>query len=160
MNAQKKSSLLTTPSTSPVVKRVATPYSEVNPESSAQNVVVIEDRVFHAPLHQDFTEIDDVIGEGERDARRSATLARARQRLAKQLETQPLRATLAYLRLKAGMSQSKVAESLGNSQSSYSLIESGRREIMFATFEKLVEILQVSRDELANAIKNSREKTL
>lgn len=31
---------------------------------------------------------------------------------------------------------------------------------MFATFEKLVEILQVSRDELANAIKNSREKTL
>mgnify|MGYP003335029799 FL=1 len=40
----------------------------------------------HAPLPLGFTEIDDVIRDGERDAKRAAALARARRRLAKQLE--------------------------------------------------------------------------
>jgi hypothetical protein len=45
---------------------------------------------------------------------------------------------------------------LGNSQSSYSLIEVGQREMLYKTFEKLVDIFQVSRDELAQAIKNTK----
>lgn len=68
--------------------------------------------------------------------------------------------TLAQLRLRSGMSQSKVAELLGwNSQSSYSLIESGRRpDIMLSTFTKLAEIFDVSLDELGEAIKNTAER--
>ena len=54
-----------------------------------------------------------------------------------------------------------LAELLGNSQSSYSLIESGRRaDILHSTFEKLIQILHVTRDELAAALKNNQERTL
>jgi len=160
MNAQNKSSQPTTPSTSPVVRIVVGPYSAVNPESDAQNVIAIIQHVVHAPLPAGYTEIDDLIRESESDPQHAAALARARQRLAAQLESSPPRPTIAYLRLKAGLSQAKVAELLGNSQSSYSLIESGKRsEIYLATFEKLVQIFGVSRDELAAALKNTQDRT-
>ena len=41
---------------------------------------------FRGKGHAHFTEIDEVIRESERDATRAAALARARRRLAKQLE--------------------------------------------------------------------------
>ena len=160
MNAQNRSSQPTTPSTSPVTRVFVGPYFAVNPQSDAQNVIAIIQQVVHAPLPAGYTEIDDVIREGESDPQRAAALARARQRLAAQLESSPPRPTVAYLRLKAGLSQAKVAELLGNSQSSYSLIESCKRaDIYLATFEKLVQILSVSRDELAAALKNTQDKT-
>lgn len=160
MNAQNKSSPPTTPSTSPVIERIYFARTAVNPESSAHNVIEIVQRVVHAPLPAGYTEIDDVIRESESNSQRAAALARARQRLATQLDVSPSRPTVAYLRLKAGLSQAKVAERLGNSQSSYSLIESGSRvDIHFSTFEKLVEIFNVSRDELAEALKNTRART-
>ena len=63
------------------------------------------------------------------------------------------------MRLKSGLSQARVAELLGNSQSGYSLIESGKRgDVLLSTFERLVEIFGVTRDELAEAIKSSQEK--
>jgi len=75
------------------------------------------------------------------------------------LENDAQKPTIASLRLKAGLSQAKIAELLGNSQSSYSLIESGRRDILHSTFEKLAAILHVSRDELAIALANTQEQT-
>lgn len=159
MNAQNRSSQPTTRSTSPVIRVDVGPYSAVNPASDAPNVTAITQHVVHAPLPAGFTEIDDIIRESESDPQRAAALARARQRLAAQLESSPPRPTVAYLRLRAGLSQSKIAELLGNSQSSYSLIESGKRaDIYFTTFEKLVQILSVSRDELAAALKNTQDK--
>jgi DNA-binding XRE family transcriptional regulator len=160
MNARNKSSPPTTPSTFPVIKRYGSPYALVNPGSRAENVIEIVERVVHAPLPAGYREIDDVVRKSESNPHRAAVLARARQRLANQVEDAAKKPTLASLRLKAGLSQAKVAELLGNSQSSYSLIESGRRaDILHSTFEKLIPILHVSRDELATALKESQEKT-
>lgn len=161
MNAQNKSSPPTTPSTFPVIKRYGSPYALVNPGSKADNVLSIVERVVHAPLPAGYREIDDIVRARESNPRHAAALARARQRLATQVEEAPQKSTIASLRLKAGLSQAKVAEFLGNSQSSYSLIESGRRtDIYHSTFEKLVTVFQVSRDELADAFDNTQEKKL
>lgn len=160
MNVQSKSSLLTTPSTSPVIKRFIYPFEVVNPESQADNVLAIVDRVVHAPLPTGYREIDDIVRTRENNPRHAAALARARQRLATHIEDDAQKTTIASLRLKVGLSQAKIAELLGNSQSSYSLIESGRRtDILHSTFEKLAAIFRVSRDELADALENTKEKT-
>ena len=159
MNVQNKSSLPTTPSTFPVIKRYGSPYALINPETRAENVVVIVECVVHAPLPSDYREIDDLVRTRESNPRYASALVRARQRLATQVEDEAQKTSVASLRLKAGFSQAKVAELLGNSQSSYSLIESGRRaDILHSTFEKLIDIFQVSRDELAAALKNTQEK--
>lgn len=161
MNAQSKSSPPTTPSIFPVIKRYGSPYALVNPGSKADNVLSIVERVVHAPLPVGYREIDDIVRARESNPRHAAALARARQRLATHVEDVAQKPTVASLRLKAGLSQAKVAELLGNSQSSYSLIESGRRaDILHSTFEKLVVIFQVSRDKLADALDNTQEKVL
>jgi DNA-binding XRE family transcriptional regulator len=160
MNAQNKSLQPTTPSTSPVIKRYGAPYALINPGSKADNVLSIVERVVHAPLPAGYREIDDVVRKRESNPRHAAALSRARLRLAAHAENDAEKNTVASLRLKAGLSQAKVAELLGNSQSSYSLIESGRRaDILFSTFEKLAAIFKVSRDELATAIENTKEKS-
>lgn len=159
MNVQSKSSLLTTPSTSPATKRNVFPFNIVNPGSRADNVLVIVDSVVHAPLPSGYREIDDIVRTRESNARHASALARARQRLAAHVEDDAKKTTVASLRLKAGLSQARIAELLGNSQSSYSLIESGRRDILHSTFEKLAAILLVSRDDLAAALKNTQQKS-
>ena len=136
MTVQNKSSLPTTPSPFPVIKRYGSPYALVNPETRAENVIVIVERVVHAPLPSGYREIDDLVRTRENNPRYASALVRARQRLATQVEDAAQKTTVASLRLKAGFSQAKVAELLGNSQSSYSLIESGRRaDILHSTFE-------------------------
>lgn len=161
MNVQSKSSLPTTPSISPVIKRYGSPYALVNPGSQDDNVLAIVERVVHAPLPTGYREIDDVVRARENNPRHASALARARQRLATHVEDEAQKPTVASLRLRAGLSQAKIAELLGNSQSSYSLIESGRRaDILLSTFEKLASIFKVSRDQLAVAIENTKEKTL
>ena len=151
----------TTPSTSPVTERLVFPYEVVNPQSKASNVLAIVERVIHAPIPEGYREIDDVMRARENNPKHAAALARARQRLAAQLDGDKENITIATLRLRAGLSQAKVAELLGNSQSSYSLIESGKRtEIFHSTYEKLVDIFKVSRDELSTAIANTKENSL
>ena len=161
MNAQNKSSLPTTPSTFPVIKRYGSPYALVNPETRAENVFVIVERVVHAPLPAGYREIDDVVRARENNPCHASALARARQRLATQVEDVAQKTTIASLRLKAGLSQAKVAELLGNSQSSYSLIESGRRaDIHLSTFKKLTNIFHVSFEELNAALEHTQEKAV
>lgn len=157
--AHNKSSLPTTPSTFPVIKRYGTPYALVNPGSKAENVLAIVDQVMHAVVPAGYRELDDVIRDSESNPRRAAARARARLRLAAQVANVDRKATIASMRLKSGLSQAKVAELLGNSQSGYSMIESGKRgDVLLSTFERLVEIFGVTREELAEAIKNSQEK--
>jgi DNA-binding XRE family transcriptional regulator len=159
MNAQSKSSLPTTPSISPVIKRYGAPYALVNPGSQAENVLSIVERVVHAPLPAGYREIDDVVRTRENNPRHASALARARQRLAAHAEDGAKAPTVASLRLGAGLSQAKIAELLGNSQSSYSLIESGRRtDILLSTLKKLAAIFQISLDELDAAIENTKIK--
>lgn len=159
MNAQSKSSLPTTPSTSPVTRRFVYPFEVVNPGSQAENVLAIVERVVHAPLPDGYREIDDIVRSRESNPRHASALARARQRLATQVEDEAQKPTVASLRLRAGFSQAKIAELLGNSQSSYSLIESGRRaDILLSTLKKLATIFKISLDELDAAIENTKAK--
>jgi len=117
--------------------------------------------VVYAPLPAGYREIDDIIQEREKNPRHADALARARQRLAIQVEEVAQKTTIASLRLKAGLSQAKVAELLGNSQSSYSLIESGRRaDIHLSTFKKLTNIFHVSFEELNAALEHTQGKAL
>jgi len=159
MNAPSKSLPLTTPSTSPETRRFVFPYAQINPGTTAENVFAFVDQVVHAPIPPRYREIDEVIREREANPRRAAALERARQRLAYKVRSDNGSTTIAKLRLGIGISQAKVAELLGTSQSSYSLIESGRRpDIMLSTFAKLAGIFGVSLDEFAAAIKNTAER--
>jgi len=108
------------------------------------------------PLSQGCKEIGEIVNSFEHDPSRAEMLAKARKRFAQTCNDVGMPLTIASLRLRSGLSQTKVALLLGNSQSSYSLIEAGQREMLYKTFEKLVDIFQVSRDELAQAIKNTK----
>lgn len=119
-------------------------------------MITIEHHVVHAPLPAGYTEIEAVIGSREADSRRAAALTRARQRLAEQLANNgPL--TLAALRLRCGFSQATLAAKIGNSQPSYSKIESGSVDVLLSTMEKLAHSLGVGIDQVAIAICNSRK---
>ncbi len=158
MNVQKKSLPHTKTSVYPVTKRFGSPYSKINPGTEANNVIIISESVISEPLPQGYTEIDEVIAKSEKNPRRAAALSRARERLAVRLNESGAPVTLASLRLRAGLSQSKVASLIGNSQSSYSLIESGQRgDIFLSTSKKLANLFGVSLDEIDQALENSKQ---
>ena len=160
MNALKKSLLQTKTSAYPVNKRFGFPHSEINPSTEASNVIVIIVSVISEHLPSAYTEIDDVIAKSERNPQRAAALARARGRMAAKLNESGAPVTLASLRLRAGLSQATVASLIGNSQSSYSLIESGQRgDIFLSTSKKLASLFGVSLDEIDAAIENSKQRT-
>ena len=160
MSALKKSLLQTKTSAYPVNKRFGFPHSEINPSTEASNVMFIVDSVISEYLPSAYTEIDDVIAKSERNPQRAAALARARGRMAEKLNESGAPVTLASLRLRAGLSQAKVASLIGNSQSSYSLIESGQRgDIFLSTSKKLASLFGVSLDEIDAAIENSKQRT-
>lgn len=152
MKSLNESLPLTTSSDYPEFKR----YIAESPKSSGQ-VITIESAYVHAPLPSGYKEIDSLIKEREKNSIRSNALLKARERLAATLNSSEA-VNLSILRLRAGLSQHLLAEKIGNSQPSYSKIEAGRTEIMFSTFEKLVEVLGVSRDELSIAIKNTQKE--
>ena len=159
MNVQRKSLPLTKTSDYPVTRRFGSADSKINPGTEASNVIVIIESVINTPLSQDYTEIDQVVAKSENNPRRAAALARARGRIAAKLNESGAPVTLASLRLRAGLSQSKVASLIGNSQSSYSLIESGQRgDIFLSTSKKLASLFGVSLDEVAEAIENSKQE--
>jgi ribosome-binding protein aMBF1 (putative translation factor) len=156
MNALQKYSQHTTTSKYPVIKRQALAFDTVVPESDTKNVIAIVENLSCFPLPEKYRELDDVVKRSEQIPSRQLAINRARQKLAVKARDDG-KITLVALRLEAGLSQAKLAELLGNSQSGYSLIESGKRDIFYATFERLREILNVSRDTLAEAIKNTQE---
>ena len=146
-------SQLTTSSGFPEFKR----YIAESPTSSGQQVISIESAYVHSPMPEGYKEIDVLIQEHEKNPSRAKALAKARARLAKKIiDSEAL--TLAVLRLRSGLSQYGLAEKIGNSQPSYSKIEAGKTEIMHSTYEKLAEVLGVTRDVLSQAIKNTREE--
>lgn len=109
-----------------------------------------------ATLPTNFKDLNTAIEKHQAIPSRATAMMRARQKIVKRLADDGGPVTLAELRLQAGFSQSRLAEALGNSQPSYSLIELGRHDIMLSTFEKLAELLGVTRDRLAEAIKNTK----
>lgn len=122
-------------------------------------VYAIETRVVHAPLPEGFREIEDLISHYESDPKKAEALARARKKLAIASSSKRPK-TISDLRLQKGFSQSHLATLIGTSQPRLSLIESGATDMLLTTFEKLATALNVSRDELAQAVaatmKNSK----
>jgi len=104
-----------------------------------------------------FQELDQLSTQYEGDSKHAQALANARKRFASNMREIEMPITIAMLRMQQGLAQSKVAALLGNLQSSYSLIESGQCDMLHKTFEKLVDIFQVSRDELAKAIRQTKQ---
>ncbi len=98
--------------------------------------------------------IDAVIQMYEQNPARSLALAAARKRLANVIDIDE-KPTMSSLRLKRGLSQAKLAVLMGTSQARLSRIECGLDDVLFKTFEKFVVTLQVSRDEIAEALKNT-----
>lgn len=125
-------------------------------QSTTGNVYIL--KLEGLSLPSNFKNLDDVVEKHEAIVGRADAISRARKKMAMRLSNDGNQTTLAELRLRAGYSQSKLAAALGNSQPSYSLIELGRHDIMFTTFEKLVDILGVTRDELARAVKNTKNQ--
>ena len=107
----------------------------------------------------EFQSLDQVISYYASSSKHAKALANARKRVAHSMRKSDMPITIAMLRMQQGLSQSQVATLLGNSQSSYSLIESGQRDMLHKTFEKLITILRVSRDELAKAIEQTKQLT-
>lgn len=111
----------------------------------------IETSVVHAPLPEGYREIDDLVSHYESDPKKAAALVRARKKLAIASSGNRPK-TISELRLRKGLSQSQLATIIGTSQPRLSLIESGSTDMLHTTFEKLVIALEVSRDELAQAV--------
>lgn len=115
---------------------------------------IIDTFVDHGPIPEGFRDISKLISEREQNPAKKEALERARKRLAHRVESIS-KPTLSTLRLRKGMSQEALAQAIGNSQSGYSRIESGKAQPAFETMQKLVETLNVSWDELASAITNT-----
>jgi DNA-binding transcriptional regulator YiaG len=99
-----------------------------------------------------FAPIENLVQAFEADPQRAQALKKARRKLASRIPGD----TVQSLRLKTGLSQAAVAKILKNSQSSYSLIESGKRtNVMLSTLEQLAEIFNVSPETVRLAIKNT-----
>ena len=149
---QNESSLLTRTSVSPEFKRF---FTNTPGPTSGGDVIRIESSFVHAPLPEQYKEIEEVIANQQRNSKRVAALARARQRLSEKAIVDG-KVTLTSLRLQAGLSQAALAEKIGNSQPSYSKIESGKTEAMFSTYEALISALGVTRDMLTESLNNTR----
>ncbi len=138
----------TTSSESPTIRREVSPVAPTN----YGNVLRIECAVVYPPIPNRYADLNSLVNKYESNALRRDALIGARGRLAESLDNDGT--TLATLRLSRGMSQTKLAELIGTSQSRLSLLESGG-EMMFTTFEKLVIALETSRDKLALALDNT-----
>jgi len=122
--------------------------------SARTPLYIIGTFIDHGPIPEGFRDISKLISEREQSQIKKEALDRARKRLAARIEAAS-KPTLSTLRLRKGMSQEALAQAIGNSQSGYSRIESGKAQPAFETMQKLVEILSVSWDELASAITNT-----
>jgi ribosome-binding protein aMBF1 (putative translation factor) len=97
-----------------------------------------------------------LVAEREKDSRKAAAYARARQKLAARLkEGEP---TLAQLRLAKGLSQSQLAEAMGKKQPYVARLESGSNDVQVSTIEALAKALSVPTGEVFAAIMASRAK--
>ncbi len=140
----------TTSSISPVIKCYVSTSQPATDSNIYGMVLVSRDAVIpHA-----YSSIDTLLQKYEQNPSRAIALAAARKRLAKVIDIDG-RPTIAALRLKRGLSQAKLAVLMGTSQARLSRIECGLDDVLFKTFEKFVVTLQFSRDEIAEALKNS-----
>jgi DNA-binding XRE family transcriptional regulator len=123
----------------------------VTPATAPSNVTVCDFyRVDDFPMPDGFVDIDSAVEEQERDPGIRAGIARARMRLAEQLPFE--QNSLAYLRMRSGLSQKQLAEKIGTSQPHIARIESGRDNVLLRTANLLAKALDSTLDEINRAL--------
>jgi DNA-binding XRE family transcriptional regulator len=88
--------------------------------------------------------------EQERDPKVRAGIARARARLAEDLPIE--RKSIAYFRLRLGMSQKQLADAIGTSQPHIARIEAGRDNVLLKTANSLARALNTTLGEVNQAL--------
>jgi ribosome-binding protein aMBF1 (putative translation factor) len=88
----------------------------------------------------------------ERNPARAEALARARKRLGAWMADEMPDRGLAALRMKAGMSQAKLAELMGTQQSNISRWEKSTGDMQLSTMQKLAQVLGVDTTDVLHAI--------
>lgn len=91
----------------------------------------------------------------EADPRKAAALSRARQKLANRVASES-GSSLAHLRLKAGLSQSKLAEKMGVQQPYIARIERGDDDLKISTIENLARALNMATADVFIAVESAR----
>lgn len=104
---------------------------------------------------QDVTSISSLISERELDPRKSAALARARQKIATRLTDEP-QFSLAKLRLQKGLSQARLATLMGVQQPYIARIERGDDDLKISTIENLAKALGESKETVFTAVSARR----
>lgn len=100
--------------------------------------------------------IGALVSQREKDPRKAAAYARARQKIAGRLEGgEP---SLAQLRLAKGMSQSQLAEAMGKKQPYVARLESGSNDVQMSTIEAIAKALGVPAANVFAAVMSSRLK--
>jgi DNA-binding XRE family transcriptional regulator len=107
-------------------------------------------RAQDVPLPEGFEDIDAAIASLEREPARHKALETARRRLA---DRSPERfSRLAALRMRRGWSQKQLADAIGTSQPHIARIENGRDNVLLATANELARALEVSLEEISDAL--------
>lgn len=110
-----------------------------------------------APAHSTHgVPIASLVAEREKDPRKAAAYARARQKLAARLADDEI--SLAKLRLAKGMSQAQLADAMGKKQPYVARLETGSNDLQVSTVEALARALSVSPAEVFAAVLASRVK--
>jgi ribosome-binding protein aMBF1 (putative translation factor) len=142
MHARRESWQPTTSSESPTTEH--NPLSGFAPlPSSDGRILSLLQVETTAPVPERYATIEEVVGRAEKDERKKKALGRARQRLAERSYSGAAR-SIAWLRLKRGMSQSDLAAAMKTSQPHVARIESGSEDVRISTVEKLAAALGVS----------------
>jgi ribosome-binding protein aMBF1 (putative translation factor) len=101
--------------------------------------------------------IHERIARLERNPARAAALSRARQRLGAWIAEEMPDKGLAALRMKAGLSQAKLADLMGTQQSNISRWEKTPGDMQHSTMKKLAQMLGVSTNEVVDAIERQEQ---
>lgn len=111
--------------------------------------IISQSRHTGANLHEHIAKL-------ERTPARAAALARARQRIGAWVTNEMPDKGLAALRMKAGLSQAKLAELIGTQQSNISRWEKTTGDMQHSTMKKMAQVLGVSTADVVAAIERQQ----
>ncbi|QYF95587.1 helix-turn-helix transcriptional regulator [Massilia sp. PAMC28688] len=100
--------------------------------------------------------IGALVSQREKDPRKAAAYARARQKIAGRLAGEE--PSLAQLRLAKGMSQSQLAEAMGKKQPYVARLESGSNDVQMSTIEAIAKALALPAADVFVAVSSARRK--
>ena len=135
----------------PTIGNLSSPTNPTSPTSSVGQVIHAEFSAARPLPIPNSVSLESLILEFESDAETAVELEQARRNLAYSLYTDES-GTLTALRLVVGLSQARLADLVGTSQSHIAGIESGRTDPSTAMIVKLANALAVSEERAFKAV--------